>query len=356
MREMKMYRDLVVAGIILFAGSIVCADVITTPNQFNVLAGGSFSTGTGVTIQGLTGAVGDVYLGSQTIVGSSVYTNGTFGTDHHAGVTGQVISTGNVSIGHHSQIGSVDTYGNIYLDQNVSVEGSMLAGQNVSISKSSTIDGNVNYGGTYWKDNKATINGTTGTNLSGLEKWTSSLRTNDQSWVTGSQSVYVNNGLTQTLSAGSYGSFSTGSNAVIYLTAGTYDFGSIYLGSGVKFIADTSAGSVVIRVANGFSTGSNVSIDGGDTGGLSVYTNGSIYLGTNSTAQANLLSLGNSVSIDSGCQITGNLYSAGTMWIGNNSSIAMGPSSVPEPSSFLLCAGGLLLMSHRSRRFNRVEK
>lgn len=357
---LRISHQSILTTVLLTSVSIAGASVITTtPDQFNVLAGGTLNTGSGVSIQGLTGAVGNTYFGNHTTTGSDVYTTGTFGADHHLNVNGRVVASGGISIGQQGQMGALDTTGSIFLDQKNTVLGNMQARQNISISQSSVIGGDVNYGGTFWKDKKATINGDIGKDTSGLANWTPTLRTDEPMWVTGSQNLYYGSGSVQTIDPGQYGSFSADSNSVIYLSAGTYDFSSIWLGSGVRFVADPSAGSVVVRVANGFSTSNKVSIEGGDQGNFSIFAKGSIYLGSNNTAQANLMNFGNSLNIDQNSQIKGMIYSSSNIWLGNNTSVAMGafgPGQVPEPSTLLLCAGGLAFLSRRGRRMTRATR
>jgi predicted acyltransferase (DUF342 family) len=357
---LRISHQSILTTVLLTSVSIAGASVITTtPDQFNVLAGGTLNTGTGVSIQGLSGAKGNVYLGNHTTTGNSIYTTGTFGTDHHSTVNGMIVSTGNVSIGQQSQMGAIDTTGSIFLDQKVNVAGNIQARQSINIGQSSVIGGDVNYGGSIWKDKKVTINGDIGRDTSSLANWTPTLRTDEPMWVTGSQNLYFGSGSVKAIDPGSYGSFSADSNSVIYLSAGTYDFSSIWLGSGVRFVADPSAGSVVVRVANGFSTSNKVSIEGGDKGNFSVLAKGSIYLGSNNTAQANLMNFGNSLSIDQNCQVKGTIYSSSNIWLGNNTAVAMGafgPSQVPEPSTLLLCAGGLVYLSHRSKKAARMTR
>jgi cytoskeletal protein CcmA (bactofilin family) len=347
MEEEKMLRNSLIVTVIvtLFTLTASASVINTNPNQFAVLAGGTLSTDANVFIGGLTGAVGNTSLGHGTTLTDCLYTTGSFSLDQHVTIDGDVLAGGNVSVGHHSSIGSIDSHGNIFLDQFATINGNLTGANKVTISKSVLVDGDVNYGGKFSADRKASITGLTGNDISDLSTWNSSLRIAPDSWVSGSQSLYYGNNSTEMLAPGTYGSVSISNASTITLTAGTYNFSSLWMGNAVNLIADTSAGDVIINIADSLSTGNKVEFQRGDGGLFTLNVNENIYLGQNTLADANFIGFGDSMSIDQNTVINGSLYSAGNIWLATNVTVAgAGSVPVPEPGTCLILLTGIFAM------------
>jgi predicted acyltransferase (DUF342 family) len=334
-------------GIGLMACQFVAASVVSTSvDDFTLLAGGTLTTGADVTVGGNAGSAGALYLGQNTSLNGNGYTVNTFGVNKNVSMTGDVISTGDISIGQQSSTGSLNSLGNVGLENKAIVSGNIASGGRVSINSSAKVSGNVSYSTGYWADKSATLSGTTGQNISDISTWSYTGRSTPSNWTTGSQYLYYSPNSSVSLSPGDYSGMSVSDGSTIYLTAGTYNLADVWLGKDVSLIADTSKGDVILNMAGSLSTSSGATITEDDANSLILNTQGSISLGSDNTVAANLYAYGSSMTIEKGSIVTGRLYSAGSLYLGNNVSVS-GP--VPEPVSIVLMATGILFMAGRRR-------
>ncbi|MBN1436242.1 MAG: hypothetical protein JW936_04140 [Sedimentisphaerales bacterium] len=268
--------------------------------SYSLLTSGETSIGNNVTINGLAGFDGNIYAGNGTAFGDSVFTSGTFGGENNLTIAGDLV-----------------------------------------------------YGQQSWINPKITVGGSI---VGPTNSWTTVSFTNPGLTTSGTDSLWYENKSSNTLTAGDYGSLSTGNQANIYVSAGTYNFGSVWLGNNTNIIADTSAGNVIINAVGSFSTGQNVSISYVGSGGVMVQSGNDLSLGESNEIAANIRSFG-SMNVGNNNVINGRVFARGQTWIGNNSHIAGVGSSVgvPEPATLLMLMPGAYLCLRKKYRNSAIR-
>ncbi len=338
---------------VLLISNFVSATVIATdPDQFGILAGTSVSTGKNVKINGLIGGVGSVSLGQNAQINNDIYTCGTVDVGIQSTITGRMVSSGNVTIGHHSNTGSIDSLADITIDMNGNVSGNLTANGNITINKNSSILGDIQYNGKYSLGKKATVSGKVIYGNADADLWNSTLISSPTQWTTGATDLYYAHNSIHSLIPGSYASLSTSSNATIYLSAGVYNFSSVWLGQGSKLIVDTSDGAVIMNVAGDFSTSSSVAIGGQDKGHFIIRSKGNIGMGTANIGYGSFQSLEGELTLSGSSNITGSVYASKSVWIGDNSSLKYQnfSSTVPEPATIAILFPAVIAFMVRRRQ------
>jgi len=342
-----------VAGGLWLALTASAGQVTMGPWEFAVLSGGSFGADQGVQIRGNVGAVGSVWFAKNSTVTGGVYSNSQVSLDQSTAVSGRIVSGSDIYLARYASAGSLDAFRNVSLDRNTSV-GAITALKNVSIDKSSTVAGNVAYNGSYWAGSGVSIQGSVTRGKADPDVWSVTLRSDPGLATSSSRSLWYATGSTINLNPGDYGQLSVDRNATIYLTAGVYNFSSIWIGRETKIVADTSAGNVVVNVTGGLSMDRQADIDRTGANYVTFQAGGNVWLGRDANAQASFLSYNGTVSIDTCGYIDGFLYSARDMWLGANTQVtgtglSGAMQAVPEPATLAMLLLGLPLL--RTRRW-----
>ena len=352
------------------------AIISTTPQNFAVLSGSSLSTGTGVTIGGNVGAIGDLYFNNNNVISGAAFSNASVQLSNNT-TTGNVIAGTSAYFNNGSSAGTVSAGTTIGLDNNATT-GSLRAGTGVSLNNNARVNGSVsagtsfyagqaivtsgvNYGSSYSAASNASITGpvTQGSVLA-PDSWSTTLRSNNLPVNNSSNSLYYAPSSNVTLATGSYGGVTLDGNTTLTLTAGTYNFSSLYMNSGAKILANTSAGNVIINIASTVSTAAGSLFTNTGTGSLLMQTGGSMYLNSSSRFEGSLISY-STMTLDQGTIVTGSVYSSGAMYLNNNVNIGGAGSLpvIPEPASvsLLLIGGASLLLRRPTRRaIDRVTR
>lgn len=254
-------------------------------------------------------------------------------------VDGNVGAVGSVWIGERDSVsGSVASLGTLETGQRVAIGGNVAAGDYVGVGAESYVEGVGAYGTDYWLGKKTVVQG-------GLFKDPSyydiDLPDAPDIRTTGSGEKWYRGQSVVRLDPGDYGQMGFGNSSTVYLTEGTYNFASLWMGDKVTFVADTNRGNVVINVVGDYSTGARSAIQRDGDGWVTVNTNGSIYLGDRFSGEASFFSFGGEFSTGSTVDIVGQVYGDKSVWLGNESHV-MGriPVSVPEPLPLVLMLVG----------------
>jgi hypothetical protein len=179
--------------------------------------------------------------------GSSVTTDsGSFGTIAELG--GATTSVG-VTVGLGSKVGNILSQGSVTLHSNAAVNGSIQTGGTVSQHTGVVVTGSITQNRSVSVDSSIQISVT---------------------FPSGTQSITLQPGTSQTLAPGSYGNVFVNSGATLSLSAGTYTMTSLDVEAQATLSLDESAGPVIIYIQNTLVyTGTEA-----QTGG-----NGNVFLG-----------------------------------------------------------------------------
>lgn len=293
--------------------------VLTSVDDFTILAGRTFSANRNVSVTGNIGAGSNVWLGSSSTMRGSIYTTGRFSISQKATVTGSVIAKGNVNIGQSSTLGPIDASGNI------------------SISRRAKIHGDVTYASRYWASSSAVIDGTV--TKGSPDVWQAVTRTNP-GFSYGSGNLSYGEGEDNTIAPGSYNNLWSNKNSTIRLSAGTYNFRQFSVGKGTHIIADTSSGDVVVNMATNLWADQKSTFKNVGSGSLTFQAGRSIALSKDILADASFISFGN-LGVNTGSAVTGQLYAGNNLWLGQNVQVTGSPAGVPEPATILFLIVGL---------------
>jgi predicted acyltransferase (DUF342 family)/competence protein ComGC len=252
-------------------------------------------------------AVRDVRLENQTIVDGDIHAHrNVVLAANNSVVRGSIYATGNVTLENGAVVhGHIHAGGNVTLNRNNTVQGSVVAGGNITLNNTSTINGNATAGGNITLNNWSRINGnaTAGGNIT-LNNWS---RINGNATAGGSITILSNSSITGTqtpnapppitspirpqdcpaicmpdhatitpgttditvtgttpIAPGDYRNLTVNQNGIIELSAGTYHFNSIRLGTGngnnAGLDLDLTAGDITIFVRGDVSFGENLRI------------------------------------------------------------------------------------------------
>jgi len=318
---------------VLLNVSLAQAVLVTVqPDAFAVLAGRDLKVSGQVTVNGSVAASGDIFLAGGASLYGDAYSDGRIRVGKESFVQGRLISSGSMSLSNFTETGSLDS------------------SQCLRIGAGSVVHGHVAYAGEYFVSPSAVIEG--------------SVSTSPDSWqllpvgipgfseVVG-DSLKYGQGVSETITPGSYDSLSAAAGATLYLTAGSYNFNSVKLDSDVKVIADTTAGEVNIICGGKFTTSGNVIFEDSIDGGFNVYSGGNMSLGLNNNLAARLRCYSN-MNVTRDTYINGSVYSSGDIRLGarvviDNNEYAESIAMVPEPASIALLTGSLLWVARRRR-------
>ena len=378
-RKTKRLAAIAYALLLSFAmmQPVGAAVISTSASDFAAFSGGNFSSGTNVTINGVAGASGTFDMNNNGLVTGTIYSGGNLTLQN--GITAQnLISNNAIWVNNNSTVGTINAGGTTGLSLNAS-SGSIKSTGDVNISQNANVTGNINtagsvyvannasitqgvsYGTTYWAENGAKVGGNVSQAKSPTppDSWTNKLLSNPGISNSNTSSLYYSPSTTASLAAGVYGNLSMDQGTKLTLTAGTYNFQSLYLAQKSQLLLDTSKGNIIILVAGTVSTADSVSFLNQSKGSLSLQSAGTVYLGTNNTFNGSLTTF-SSMSIDQSTTINGSAYASGDMYLNNKvvinyiGSPSPALSGVPEPASFsLLAVGSLVLMRRTKRSKNR---
>jgi len=365
-----------------FLGAVASAEVISMrPGQFVVYAGQHLSTGSDVTIHGNVASFGsDVEFSRGVTVYGSVHADDDFKLYEDSTVTGAVYAADKVTLskntiagalhGKYVTIGNDATTGALFASRNVKlgdrsiVNGSINAARDVELKKNSTVNGDVTYGHKLKTHSSATIAGlaargtpiaptpplSTSVTQVAPDVWPTVLR-DVPTFVYGRDNRRFARNSTSTLAPGTYRNLSVDRGATLTLTAGTYNFRDVWLGRGVRLIADTTGGDVVINSADDFGMDRDGFITRVGQGDVMLATGDDLYIGRNANVDATLR-VYDDLSIDTYATVSRAVYAHEEVWLATGVRII--PSSrqpVPEPSAMLLLgAGGLYMALRRPKR------
>ncbi len=367
MKGKKFFGLFVSVLCFVLVGPVFSETISPDINDFAVFAGGKLSVSKRVGISGDIGSGYDMWLGSKSKVDGFIYSGGKFSVDSEFSATGRIISKGNVCIGTDANLFSIDSKGSIYVGNNskvgalsanrnlqigryVAVNGDAKSNCNVNINSYSFVHGDMVYGRRYWIDSRSGVDGDIIRGRVTVDDWRTSKRTAPTIHY-GSQDLYYRSHTNNTLTPGDYRRMSVREESILRLSAGTYNFYSVWLDDDVRIIADTSKGDVLINVAGSFSSDDNLNIQKVGDGQIVVQALRGISLDKGTQADANFLSFCN-FSLGEGSKINGQLYANRNMWIGKETQIAGFSTSpnVPEPATLGLLLMSLVMLKVKSRR------
>lgn len=316
------------------------------------------------------GGGGDYGDGNDTIIltGGGAYTGGS-----NADTVGDIIFSGNVNIGGGSTVtGSVHSGGTVTTGSNATVTQDIVAAGNVTIGGGNTIGGNVQSGGNITAGSNSTITGAAeavGTVTLGGSSTAGSTAVGAPAptpvtympVATPGASTFSAGGLNQATGGGGtlnlladvYGALSTGSNATVNLSAGTYFFDSLTLGGGTKVNLDLSLGAIIINIVGGLTTGSNIDFllsNGGDASDVLFEVLGNATIGGGNEWIGTLFAIDSTVTFGSNSFITGAIYGdvvtigGGSRLSHVSSGILFGNDNGPGPSEEVSEPGALALV------------
>jgi len=334
-------------AVLAFAAGARAGIIQTTPDDFAVLTGGYLSVDRSTSITGTVGAVGGGWIDREVVMTGDVYSGSGLGTGRNVTIGGGLVSAGDVWLDRGASVASIDGSRNVGIGRGVNVDGYVAAGRRVGIDRDTVVRGDVSYGTGQWISGSATVGGTVGQGLREVRTWQTTLP-DEPAWGGAGGSAYHGRGDDVILDPDTYGSLNVDRDATVHLSAGTYDFGSIWLGSGTEIVADTSAGDVVLNLSGSLSTDAEVSFTRSGGGDLLIQADGFIYLGRGTQADGAFTSF-RSLGVDAGSSIIGRLQSTGNLWIGRDSTLT-GPltgGAVPEPATLAFLAGGVMAVLTR---------
>jgi predicted acyltransferase (DUF342 family) len=304
--------------------------VTAQPDAFTVLAGRDLKVSGQVTVNGSVAASGDIFLAGGASLYGDAYSDGRIRVGKESFVQGRLISSGSMSLGNFTETGSLDS------------------GQCLRIGAGSVVHGDAAYAGEYFLSPSAVVEGSVSTSPDSWELLPVGIP--GFSEVAGDQLKYGRD-VSETITPGSYDSLAAAAGATLYLTAGSYNFNSVKLGSDVKIIADTTAGEVNVICGGKFTTSGNVIFEDLLDGGFNIYAGGNMSLGSNNNLAVQLNCYSN-MNVARDTYINGSVYSSGDICLGarvviDNNAYAKSMVMVPEPASMALLAGSLLYLARR---------
>jgi len=309
--------------------------------------GGGYTGGSNAKTVGDIIFSGNVSIGGGSTVQGSVHSGGNVTTGSNATVTQNIVATGNVTIGGGNAIGgSVLSGGNISTGSNASITGTAQASGTVSLGGSSTAGAIV-----------------TGAPAPTPLAYVPVAMPTASIFSAGGADATVGGGGALTLGAGIYGDLTTGSNADVNLSSGTYFFDSFKLGGGTDLTLDLSLGGILINIVGDLDFGSNVNVIlvGGDASDVLFELHGEATVGGGTKWFGTLFAPDSEVSFGSNARITGAVYGdivgiGGGSWLTHVQSDALFPTAggggqeVPEPAALASLGFGLIALGLFRRR------
>lgn len=330
------------------------ADMVATePGQFAVLAAGGVSADGNVSIGGNLGAGKELWLGNQSQVLGATCVQGALSTGNGVTMAGDVLAGGSVYLGNNTSAGNLYGFGSISTGNNVDLA-SVTGNGYVGLGNKNEVAGNLVYGSSYWAPKNSSIGGSVEKASMAANSWQPTWRPSPALMSSVSDSEYYKRGSEVYLEPGDYGKLSIDANATIHLSGGEYNISSLWLGSGVKILSDSQDKDVVLNLVGNLSIDSNVVLETAGIGQTLFAVGGTTSLGSNGDFDASFFGFGDSVDIGQGNQVDGMVYSAGSVWMGSGVTVSgagLNGGAVPEPQTAILLGLGCLLLRPRRRNY-----
>jgi hypothetical protein len=187
-----------------------------------------------------------------------------------------LLASNSLTVGDSNTVTAPVTAGSQFsLGLSSTITGDVLVGGNGTVHTGGVVNGNMTLRGTLSHPDGFTVTGTLTQNDSPII-----LKLQTKTFSVGSGSQSVAQGATTTLAPGNYGTMTIGSNAVVTLLAGTYNFASLNVGTGVHLVV--KGGGVNVNIQGDFTFGDSSQVVQSSGGSLFVYSNGNtIHVGKN---------------------------------------------------------------------------
>jgi cytoskeletal protein CcmA (bactofilin family) len=356
-------------------------------SAFSVFAGGDMSLGNDIRINsGMAGSNGDMSVNAGSI------TQGLMGGGHlGAGsmTTGNVTFNGYVDLSANTKIGNINSGGFVDTGMNTVVTGNIRAGEKVTVSANAKVTGNVDAGKAAGEAISVAANAkvtgaathaapttlsvangaSVGSNViaapAAPTAYAPTVLAAKTAFSAGATNISMGAGKTTTLAAGTWGDITLGMNNTFNLSSGTYYFNSLKMGANNFFNFDLRGGDIALYFVNDVSIGQDlkVTLDGGDAGDMYAETTGNWSQGSGGEWFGTVFGSGATSDLSFGMNnvLTGAFYARDDFHLGANGIVNLAAleidpivsANVPEPSSILLGAIGLLGLGFGRRRAAR---
>lgn len=339
--------------------------IFTTPGQFVALARGQLFVDRNASIVGNIGggssvslardgfydgnifAQGSLAMNAGMRVNGRIVSNGDLSIHRNADVSGSIDSGGAASLGRDGHFGPLTAHGDTSLGTGVNMLGDLRSSGSVFINRNSTIYGDVVHGGGFSTGRNVTIAGGVSVGMANPDSWEPQFRPVPTLSTTGSGTISFGVSSNVNLDPGDYGHLSIDRNSTLLLSAGTYNFDSVSLARDVAVLMDNVSGGITINLVGDATFGSRVSFDLIDDagGGLLFQSGGNTLFHRNAVIEGDFRVFGDSLTLRRDVAVRGSLYS--------NGSISLGPGVVvvPSPSgAVVLAMFGLAGIASRRRR------
>jgi len=375
-RQEVILTGLTVLLLAIATGPRVAADVITIDvGGFTLLAGGKVDLGKGTSVTGAVGAgkkitakddntlgglysEDDISLGKRTVVRGRVLANKRAGAGERLNYRGVSWTGKDVEFKRDALIvgNVVASTGDIKVDRDALITGNVLGDRNISIRRDSLVSGDVSpgLGHTLSIEGGVTITGSTdpGPILADtfvLPQIGPAPARNHY----GSENIDADKKTTTILAPGAYRDLDFDDEAIVTLSAGTYDIRDFSMKNKGLVNVDTAAGDVVIN-ADRFKAGNDLQIKTLGEGRFTVnaYTSKGVWIGKDSYVEARLHAYGGDVRAGDRAVFQGIMLTTDDIIIGEGSAIRLiQATAIPEPGvAIMLTVGGILVTWRKRRR------
>ena len=378
---MTRRQEVILAGltVLLLAvatGPQVAADVITIDvGGFTLLAGEKVDLGRGTSVTGAIGAgkkitakddntLGGLYsedeisLGKRTVVRGRVLANKKAKAGERLDYKGVSWTGKDVEFKREAIIFGdvVASTGEIKIERDALITGNVLGNRNISIKHDSLITGDVSPGLGYSLSTERDVTITGSTDPGPVLADTFALPQIGPAPARdpyGSENVDAGKKSTTTLTPGAYRDLDFDDEAVVTLSAGTYDIRDFSMKNKGLVDIDAAAGDVVIN-ADAFKAGNDlrVTILGQGRFTVNVYSSKGVWIGKDSYVEARFHAYGGNVRAGDRATFEGIMLTTEDIVIGKNSAISLIQAiAVPEPgAAIMLAVGGILVIWRRRLR------